>query len=157
MSDQVIRYDTKDQYIEFTNHLRDFATGEVMDFPDWKEDPDAYWKLYYERMGENQEQVFEMWTILDDEEIDPETGALECQKVHYETLWYENRDEARRSGERVFLATKLDPGVPCSAEFKSRRQAERMRGLLMHGEPGYYYHIKHRTAVAVVETGAVTP
>ncbi len=153
MSDQVIRYDTKEQYIEFTNHLRSFATGEVVDFPNWGEDPDAYWDIYYERMEQNPDQVFEMWTILEDEDINDD-GSLERQHVRYETLQYADKDEARKSGEAVFLATNPDPGVPCSAEFKSRRQAERMRSLLMKGEPGYYYYIKHRTGVEVVERGA---
>ena len=156
MSDQVIRYDSKEQYIEYKNHLRQMATGKRMGFPDWGEDRDAYWKEYYERMEENPEQVFEMWVLLDDEQID-DNGSLVKQHVHYETLRYENKEEAKKSQEKVFLGTNVDPGVPCSAEFKSLRQAERMRGLLMHGEPRYYYDIKHRTAVAVVNGEAKVP
>ncbi len=127
-----------------------------MDFPDWGEDPDAYWKVYYERMEENPDQVFEMWTLLDGEDINDD-GSLERQHVHYETLRYENRYEATKSGETVFLGTKVDPGVPASREFNSRRGAERMRRLLMQGEPGYYYDIKHRTVVEVVESEAKVP
>jgi hypothetical protein len=44
-----------------------------------------------------------------------------------------------------------------STEFKTTEQAERMRALLMKGEPGYYYDIKHRAGVAVIDretTGA---
>jgi hypothetical protein len=152
MSDQVIRYDSKDQYIEYKNHLRDMATGDVIEFPDWGEDPDAYWKLYYERMEENPEQIFEMWTLLEDEKIN-EDGSLDRQIVRYETLWYENRDEVMKSAYVVQADAVPDPGVPVSAEFKSRRAAERMRSLLMKGEPGHFYDIKHRTKVATVESG----
>jgi hypothetical protein len=132
------------------------ALGEIMEFPDWKEDPDAYWDIYYERMDQNPDQVFEMWTLLLDEKINDD-GSLESQDVCYETLQYADRDEARKSQERVFLDISQDPGVPCSAEFKSRRQAERMRSLLMKGEPGYYYNIKHRTECEVIETDAEAP
>ncbi len=157
MSDQVIRYDSKERYIEHKNHLRYMATGELMDFPDWGEDPDAYWEVYYERMEADPELVFEMWTLLVDEEIN-EDGSRERQDVRYETLLYKNKDEAQKSQEVVFLGTEVDPGVPVSAEYKSLRQAERMRSFLMKGDPGrYYYNIKHRTACEVVETGAEAP
>jgi hypothetical protein len=156
LTDQVIRYDTKEQYIEHKNHLRALATGKHVGFPSWGDDPDAYWEEYYKRMAEDADQIFEMWTLLEDEKIN-EDGSLDHQQVHYETLRYENRAEATKSQELVFLATQPDPGVPVSAEFKSRRQAERMRSLLMKGEPGYYYDIKHKTECATVETGAKAP
>jgi hypothetical protein len=156
LSDQVIRYDTKEQYIEHKNHLRSLATGQLTEFPNWGEDPDAYWEVYYKRMEEDPEQVFEMWTLLVDEEIN-EDGSLEHQQVRYETLRYKNRAEAQMSQETVFISIGDGRGIPVSAEFKSRRQAERMRRLLMLGEPGYYYDILHRAATEVVDTGAKAP
>jgi hypothetical protein len=156
LSDQVIRYDTKQQYIEHKNHLRSIATGELTEFPNWGDDPEAYWEVYYERMEADPDQIFEMWTLLVDEEISDD-GSLGSQQVRYETLRYENKAEAQKSQERVFIDTGVSPGVPVSAEFKSRRQAERMRRLLRQGEPGYYYDILHRTAVEVVDTGAKEP
>jgi hypothetical protein len=151
LSDQVIRYDTKEQYIEHKNHLRSLATGQLTEFPNWGEDPDGYWEVYHKRMKEDPEQVFEMWTLLVDEEIN-EDGSLEHQQVYYETLRYKNRVEAQKSQEIVFISIDATPGVPVSAEFRSRRQAERMRRLLMLGEPGYYYDILHRTESEVVDT-----
>jgi hypothetical protein len=156
LSDQVIRYDTKEQYIEHKNYLRSLATGQLTEFPNWGEDPDGYWKVYYERMKEDPEQVFEMWTLLEDEEIN-EDGSLERQQVRYETLRYKNKVEAQKSQETVFISIDVNPGIPVSSEFKSRRQAERMRRLLMHGEPGYYYDILHRVVTEVVDTGAKAP
>jgi hypothetical protein len=156
LSDQVFRYDSKEQYIEFKNHLRQLATGELVDFPDWGKDPKEYWKVFYERMEKDPDQVFEMWTLLEDEDIN-EDGSLERQHVRYETLRYENKEEARKSQEIVFLGTQVDPGVPVSNDFTSLRQAERMRSLLMKGEPGYYYAIKHKTACDVIDSPVNVP
>ena len=156
MSDQVIRYDSKEQYIEHKNHLRSLATGELVDFPNWGEDPDAYWEVWHKRMKENPEQMFEMWTLLVDETINDD-GSLDRQEVAYETMRYKDQSECLASRHAVTIGALPDPGVPCSAEFGSRRLAERMRSLLMKGEPGYYYDILHRTECEVVETGAKAP
>jgi hypothetical protein len=157
VSDQVIRYATEEEYIEYTNHRRYLATGKVVKFPDWKKDPDAYWKHYYDEMAKHHACVFEMWTILHKEQINRDTGALISQHCTYDTLAYDSIEEGRVSRKLVKDREQDDPGFPVSAEFKSSEEAERMRALLMKGEPGYYYDIKHRTGVAVIDrekTGA---
>jgi hypothetical protein len=158
LSDQVIRYDSKEQYIEYTNHMRDLCKGELQeDFPDWGEDgPDAYWKVWYERMEADPEQILEMWTLLVDEDIN-EDGSLERQHVRYETVRYPNREACLASRYFVDQNRLPDPGVPVSNEFTSLRQAERMRRLLMQGEPGYYYTIKHKTACDVIDSPVNVP
>jgi hypothetical protein len=153
----VIRYATEEEYIEYTNHRRYLSTGKVVKFPDWNTDPDAYWKAHDDYMIKHPIAVLEMWTILHKEQIDYTTGALLSQHCTYDTLAYDNIEEGRVSRKLVKDKEWSDPGVPVSAEFKSPEEAERMRALLMKGEPGYYYDIKHRIGVATIDrekTGA---
>lgn len=151
MSNQVIRYETEQDYIEYTNHRRYLATGELMAFPDWGKDPEAYWKHYDKELQRKPNAVFEMWTILHKEHIDPETGKLITQDCTYDTLGYQDIEEGRASRKIVKEGERPDPGVPVSVEFKDIEEAERTRALLMQGEPGYYYAIKHRVGIAVVD------
>jgi hypothetical protein len=153
----VIRYATEEEYIEYTNHRRYLSTGKVVKFPDWNTDPDAYWKAHDDYMIKHPIAVLEMWTILHKEQIDYTTGALLSQHCTYDTLAYDSIEEGRVSRKLVKDREQDDPGFPVSAEFKSSEEAERMRALLMKGEPGYYYDIKHRIGVATIDretTGA---
>jgi hypothetical protein len=146
VSDQVIRYATEQEYIEYTNHRLAFSTGtEMKGFPDPKADPDEYWRQYYEQRGTNPNIIMETWTVLESEEI--EKGALVRQNCHFVTMRYDDIEHARASRKQSLKQEREDPGVPVSAEFGKIQDAEKMRFLLMEGEPGYYYDIKHRTGV----------
>jgi hypothetical protein len=153
----VIRYTTEEEYIEYTNHRRYLSTGRLVNFPEWGKETDAYWKAHDDYMIKHPTAVLEMWTILHKEQINRDTGALISQHCTYDTLAYENIDVGRESRKLVKDREWSDPGVPVSTEFKTTEQAERMRALLMKGEPGYYYDIKHRIGVATIDretTGA---
>jgi hypothetical protein len=147
----LIRYETEQQYIEYTNHRRYLATGEAMKFPNPQTDPDNYWAHYYKEKARRPGAVFETWTILLREIISPETGAVVRQDCSYDTLMYASIDDARTSRDKVRDEEHPDPGVPVSAKFDTPKEAERLRALLMQGEPGYYYDIKHLTSVAVID------
>jgi len=121
----------------------------MKDFPDPKSDPDEYWRQYYAQKHANPHIILETWTILESEEI--EKGVQVRQHCHFVTVRYDDIEHARASRKQSIARTLPDPGIPVSAEFKNIEEAERMRFLLMEGEPGYYYDIKHRTGVAVVE------
>jgi hypothetical protein len=150
MSDQVIRYETEEEYIKYTNHRRYLATGTLVSFPDWDKDPEAYWNTHDAYIQKHPLAVLEMWTLLHKEHIDPSTGELLSQDCSYDTLAYETLDIGRTSRQLVRDKEQPDPGVPVSIEFDSIEEAQRMRAYLSQGEPEHYYDIKHRTGVAVV-------
>ncbi len=153
MSDQVIRYETEEEYLEYTNHRRYLATGMVVKFPHPYEAPEAYWAAFDKARAEHPDAVFESWTILHKEHICSKTGKLLKQDCTYDTLRYDTIEEGQVSRKFVREGELSDPGVPVSVEFNTTEAAERVRALLMQGEPGYYYDIKHRAGVAVVEDG----
>ncbi len=150
MSDQVIRYETEQQYIEYTNHRRWLATGTLVSFPDWAKDPDAYWNAHDAYIQKHPTAVLEMWTILHKEHIDPTTGELLSQDCSYTTLAYENLEIGRDSRQFVRDKEQPDPGTPASPEFNTIEEAQKARALLMQGVSGYY-DIKHRSGVVVVD------
>jgi hypothetical protein len=123
----------------------------MKNFPDPKAEPDEYWRQYYEQKAINPHIILETWTVLESEEI--EKGALVRQHCHYITMRYDDIEHARDSRALCLGKEQPDPAVPVSAKFKTIKEAERMRFLLMEGEPGYYYDIKHLTGVAVIEQG----
>jgi hypothetical protein len=145
MSDQVIRYATEQEFLDYNNHRIALSTGTRVEFPDPEKEADEYWRVYYEQKGKYPHVIFETWTFLDSEEI--EKGALVRQHCHYITMRYDDLDHARASQKEIKEKTWDDPGFPVSAEFEKIEDAEKVRFLLMEGEPGYYYDIKHRTGV----------
>ena len=149
LSDQVIRYATEQEYLDYTNHRIALSTGTQLVFPDPQKDPDEYWKAYYEQRGINPHIILETWTFLESEVI--EKGVQVSQNVHYITFRYDDLEHARASQKQALAKEWPDPGIPVSAEFKTIEEAERMRAILMEGEPGYYYDIKHRTGVAIID------
>ncbi len=151
MSDQVIRYETEQEYLDYINHRRYLATGTLIKFPDPFKEYDAYWAAFDDYRAKHPDAVLENWTILHKQQIDILTGALIGEDCTYDTLVYENLAEGQASRKRAREEERPDPGVPVSVEFKDLSEAERMRALLMQGEPGYYYDIKHRTQIAVID------
>ena len=149
MSDQVIRYSSEQEYLDYTNHRIALSTGTTLDFPDPKADPDGYWKEYYRQKALYHYAIFETWTYLEREEI--EKGVLIRQHVRYITVRYDDLEHARASKKYISENEWRDPGVAVSGEFTDIEDAEKVRDALMGGEPGYYYDIKHRTGVAVIE------
>ncbi|KKN92452.1 hypothetical protein LCGC14_0209430 [marine sediment metagenome] len=151
MSDQVVRYETEEEYIEYTNHRRWLATGTLVSFPDWAKDPDAYWNAHAAYIQKHPTAVLEMWTLLHKEHIDPGTGELLSQDCSYTTLAYENLEIGKVSRQLVRDNELSDPGTPVSIEFSDIKEAQKMRAFLMQGTPGYYYDIKHRVGVAIID------
>lgn len=149
MSNQVIRYKTEQEYIEYTNHRRYLATGKPVSFPDWA-DSEAYWAAHDAYVVKHPTAVLEMWTILHKEHINFKTGKLISQDCTYDTLAYADIEEGRASRKLVKDGEQPDPGVPVSTEFNTIEEAERTRALLLQGYSGYYYAIKHLTGVAVI-------
>ena len=149
MSDQVIRYENERQYLAFKNQRVTLTGGKVLDLPDWGKDPDSYWEAYYEYRHANPEQFLEYRLFLLGEDI--KDGVLVQQHVKCDTVAHESVAAFRANTTRI-NENLTDPGVPVSVKFKDKQDAERMRGLLLLGEPGYYYGIKHFTAVAVIES-----
>ena len=149
VTDQVIRYATEQEYLDYTNHRIALSSGTRVDFPDPEKETDEYWKVYYEQKGIYPNAIFETWTFLDSEEI--EKGALVRQHCHYITMRYDDLEHARASQKQSQKNEWPDPGFPVSAEFKEAGEAEKIRALLLEGEPGYYYDIQHKTAVAAIQ------
>ncbi len=149
MPDQVIRYETEQQYLDFTNQRANGIGGTVARFPSFGNNPDAYWRAYYDYMRDHPDGVLTTVTILLSEEI--EHGALVRQHVEYKTVSFETLDGANLNNDIINMHMEPDPGKPVSAKFKTVQEAENMRRLLLQGEPGYYYAIKHFTQVAVWE------
>ena len=151
MSDQVIRYATEQEYLDYTNHRIALSTGTQLVFPDPQKDPDEYWKAYYEQRGINPHIILETWTFLESEEI--EKGALVRQHCHYVTVRYDDIEHAKASREQSLKKEQPDPGAAVSIMFETLEEAERMRAIMLEGEPGYYYDIKHETQVAIITQG----
>jgi len=151
MPDQVIRYDSEQQYLDFKNQRTLLSTGKVLGLPSWEDEPDAYWKAYYAYKKEPPGCILAFQTTLLSEVI--EDGVLQSQHVEYTTLAWDTASACRLNRNYISANTKPDPGTPVSAKFESKKDAERMRHLLLQGEPGYYYGIKHFTHVAIITLG----
>jgi hypothetical protein len=147
MSDQVVRYDNEQQYLDFKNQEASLSRGTVMNLPSWEDDPDAYWEAFYSHKRAHPEQMFSWQTVLLGEEI--VNGVLERQHVKLNTLMFENTAAYRANREYIKVARLPDPCMPVSAKFDRKQDAERMRSLLLQGEPGYYYGIRHFTQVSM--------
>jgi len=81
-----------------------------------------------------------------------EAGKLISQDCEYENVVFDSSDDLRVGQAYVKEHMPTDPGVAVSAKFKTLQEAENMRHLLLQGEPGYYYAIKHTTRVAIITT-----
>lgn len=149
MPDQVIRYESEQQYLDFKNQHAHLSGGRLMGLPSWEDDPDSYWESFYAYKHAHSEQMFSWQTILIREQIID--GVLERQRIKYHTLMFENAEAYRANREHISANIQPDPGTPVSAKFETKAEAEKMRHLLLHGEPGYYYGIKHFTRVCVIE------
>lgn len=148
MSDQVIRYASEQQFLDYRNQRSTMTGGKVMEFPDWNSDPDDYWKFYYDYKHAHPGCVLEWRTFLIKEQI--EKGVLQHQYIKCDTLMFETIDEYRTN--KTYLDEKCvpDPGTPVSAVFKTLQEAENMRNMLLKGESEYYYDIEHKTRVVMV-------
>jgi len=144
----VIRYETEQQYLDFKNQRSTLSRGTVMGLPSWKDDPDAHWEAFYKHKHAHPEQMFSWQTILLSEQIID--GVCESQHCEFKTVMFEDADAYHSNREYVNANMKPDPGLPVSAEFETKAEAEKMRALLLQGEPGYYYGISHRTRVAII-------
>jgi hypothetical protein len=149
MPDQVTRYETEQQYIDFKNQRANLTGGKVEYLPSFGDNPDAYWRAHHDYMRDHPEAVLRTLTVLLWEEI--EMGALVRQHVEYKTISFESLERSRLNDTFISDHMDPDPGVPVSAKFKTRQEAENMRHLLLQGEPGYYYGIRHYTRVGIWE------
>lgn len=157
MGEKVIRYESEQQYLDYTNHRRYLATGKDMKFPNPQTDPDAYWTMYYREKDKNPEVMLETWTILIREVVDKETGKTLRQDCTYVTLGYKNRDEALASREKVREEEQPDPGKVI-ATFNTREDAELFRALAFkQRDEGQFYDIRHTTTVKVIDTNIEVP
>ena len=152
MSNHVLRYDSEQEYLDYTNHQRYLATGKhLTDFPDFgKDGPDEYWMAYRKLLDKYPFATIECWTILEREDINQTTGKLERQHCHYDVLFYENKEANIASQARVNSLKKPSPGVVVSPDFKTLEEAERCRAGWMTGHAGGYYDIGHKTECALV-------
>jgi len=150
VSDQVIRYETEQAYLDYTNHRRYLATGERVLTPDWGSNPDAYWNAHDAYTAAHPGAVQEMWTILLKEHRDPDSGKITRQDVEYHTLAYPTIEEGRASRKLVSEKEWEDPGKVI-ATFDSEEDAQKYIAEVLKQGVGYYYSIRHRTGVAVID------
>ncbi len=148
MSDQVIRYENERTYLDYSNRRETLCRGKSIGLPDWGRDPDAYWDAYYHYKQAHPGCHIRMCTWLLCEQI--EAGKLIRQRTEYENVVFDSDDDLRVGQAYVKKHMPTDPGVAVSTEFKTLQEAENMRHLLLQGEPGYYYALKHRTRVAII-------
>ena len=147
----MVRYATEQEYLDYSNHRIDFSTGTRMDFPDPQKDSEGYWIEYYAQKHANPNIILETWTFLESEVI--EKGVRLSQNVRYITMRYDDIEHAKASRERSLRKELPDPGVAVSMMFETLEEAENMRAIMLEGEPGYYYDIKHETQVAIITQG----
>ena len=143
MPDQVIRYDTKTKYLEFKNQRAVLTGGQIMNFPSWESEPDDYWEAHYAYLRQHPDAILMPRTLLIDETV--RHGKTVDQRCQFDTIMF--KDNYDYTANEDFLRDTIvpDPGVPVSALFKTKSEAEKMRAVLLEGDADYYYDIRHTT------------
>ncbi|KKL56490.1 hypothetical protein LCGC14_2244930, partial [marine sediment metagenome] len=95
MSDQVIRYETEEEFLNYRNQRDALCQGKPIGLPDWGKDPDAYWKAYYEYKHAHPGRHIRIRTWLLKEQI--KKGQLIRQHCEYENVVFNTVDEMRAS------------------------------------------------------------